>query len=518
MGANGIYGLSGSGLDVESLVRAGMMGKQSQLDKMQQTYTKNEWKKEAFLDIYKEVNNFNLKKLTDYKLSSNMNARVATSSDSAINATANSDAALGQHFIKINSAPSNAYLVGTASVENLKDAGAETLSRIGYNEGLKFIINNKEINVTGETTVYGLINEIKNSGAGVNVSYDSDNGSMAFYATSIGPDINIYTKDDDTAKFLGDLGLKDRSVTNGDAFNSDSFKSTVTTTDPDTGKETVSGGVTAKGSYASVNIDGKDYENITTTSIYAFGVTYNIGAITEDNKDKTYVVNVSQDTEKIVDNVKSFVESYNELLGKLYDAYSESPNSSYKPLTDAQKAEMTAEQISKWEEKARSGMLYHDQTLRQIINEVRSSVTSLVDNDSNYNSIFKLGISTTGLQGQLNLDEDKLRKAIAADGNAVYNVFAKSNDDTSTSGVAVRLSSTLNDATKSIKSVAGRDSSTSDDSTLNTLLKSMQQRISNFQKMMKTYEDNLYKRYDAMEISLASLGSQMNYVSSLFAS
>ena len=38
MGVNGIYGLSGSGLDIESMVKVGMMGKQSQLDKMQQKY------------------------------------------------------------------------------------------------------------------------------------------------------------------------------------------------------------------------------------------------------------------------------------------------------------------------------------------------------------------------------------------------------------------------------------------------------------------------------------------------
>ena len=32
MGVNGIYGLSGSGLDVESLVKVGMMSKQSEYD------------------------------------------------------------------------------------------------------------------------------------------------------------------------------------------------------------------------------------------------------------------------------------------------------------------------------------------------------------------------------------------------------------------------------------------------------------------------------------------------------
>ncbi|MCR5176728.1 MAG: hypothetical protein K6C05_07725, partial [Anaerovibrio sp.] len=51
MGANGIYGLSGSGLDVESLVKMGMMSKQKQLDKLQQKETKNTWLKEAYNNV-----------------------------------------------------------------------------------------------------------------------------------------------------------------------------------------------------------------------------------------------------------------------------------------------------------------------------------------------------------------------------------------------------------------------------------------------------------------------------------
>ena len=52
MGANGIYGLSGSGLDIESLVKMGMMNKQKQYDKMYQNEMKQEWLKEAYVGVY----------------------------------------------------------------------------------------------------------------------------------------------------------------------------------------------------------------------------------------------------------------------------------------------------------------------------------------------------------------------------------------------------------------------------------------------------------------------------------
>jgi len=40
MGVNGIYGLSGSGLDIESMVKVGMMSKQNEYDKMYKQQTK----------------------------------------------------------------------------------------------------------------------------------------------------------------------------------------------------------------------------------------------------------------------------------------------------------------------------------------------------------------------------------------------------------------------------------------------------------------------------------------------
>ena len=58
MGANGIYGLSGSGLDIESLVKMGMMNKQKQYDKMYQNEMKQEWLKEAYVEVYDSMKTF----------------------------------------------------------------------------------------------------------------------------------------------------------------------------------------------------------------------------------------------------------------------------------------------------------------------------------------------------------------------------------------------------------------------------------------------------------------------------
>ena len=94
MSTTGIYGLSGSGIDVDSMVKVGMMTKQNQYDKMYKEEIKNEWMKEAYSDLYSSVNEFNQSTLSTYKMSSTTSPMTATSSSEGVAiATANADAA-----------------------------------------------------------------------------------------------------------------------------------------------------------------------------------------------------------------------------------------------------------------------------------------------------------------------------------------------------------------------------------------------------------------------------------------
>ncbi len=745
MGVNGIYGLSGSGLDVESMVKMGMLSKESQYNKMQQTYTLNEWKKDAYLEIYDKVNEYNNNTLSKYKLSSNMNTRSATSSNSAIKATANASAPVMNHTITVNNTATNAYLLGTQSLDSttlkgltykytteaangetstttinlfdnndsdsnvisftiggnsstgvtqaaeyatvsfsstalssaskaknllesalasykglvsldkisvsgdnvyftgLKQSGTDTVTatippiaatgtaltftmsdgttnnkkvnitygdlaavlndedadfqdfvnllnkkmaetpalniKASYDEDKGFVFKNSKadssndkvsvtmdsggmaqyiakavyeagdhthvsnngsysfiemsdtatpssftsgsgktvkLTVGSSTSVYDLVSEINKAGTSVRATFDATNNSFSFYNTKTGEanSIAIKANNDDTANLLNAMGLKDTGaaadLTKVDALNF-----------------TTSNNHVVSGKNASVLVDGELITNIESNNFERKGVTYDISNVTSKTSS---TVSVSQDIDKIVDNVKSFVEDYNKLLDELYTAYRETPNKSYKPLTEAQKNEMTEDQIKKWEEKAKAGMLYHDSTIRSIIDNMRNaiseSVTSLGKN-ATYDSAYKIGISTTGLYGQLQLDEDKLRAALVDDSDSVYNVFAKLDSTTTDAsdaknGIAQRLTggigSVFYKATESIKSISGTSSDISDDSSLNVLLRNLQTRMSNFKSMMNAFENSLYKKYDAMESALASLGTQMNYVSSMFAS
>jgi len=142
-----------------------------------------------------------------------------------------------------------------------------------------------------------------------------------------------------------------------------------------------------------------------------------------------------------------------------------------------------------------------------------------------------LGISTTGIKGQLVLDEDKLKTALANDPDAVYNVFAKLESTTTNNasavyqtengkvttksngnGIAQRLGDIFVEANKLIKERAGSSADITEDSDLNNLLRQLQTKMSNFKRAMNSFEDALYKKYDNMESTLAKLGMQLNYV------
>ncbi len=615
MGVNGIYGLSGSGLDIESMVKVGMMGKQNEYDKMAQKYTKNEWTKAAYLEISSSISTFNMTKLSDYKMSASMNAKTAVSSDSSIKVTANASAVNMTHKVAVTSLASNAYLISeTAVTANRKNTSVESGSiyladmilkgNMTTNDGgdtfnvsygasdifnatvnkddvaLKFTISTKAY---GELTdeeknkytveytygdLYGtdgkgvtfndLVSKINKMGLNVKASYDSVYERFSLYNTESGGGNDVV------------ITLDSASST---SYGSYGERKTETTTDPDTSVETttyvknangtydvdniagdetannaiatlnacdfisalnlkqsvngelatnqftatVGSSSTAKGADGTITVDGVGYTT-TDNKVTVNGLTYDTSAATAGT---TSVVSISQDVDAIVDKVKSFVEDYNKLLASLYEKYDEKSDSNYKPLTQSQKDGMKEEQITKWEEKAKQGLLYHDSTLGKIILDMRNAISSSIDlGNGETTSVFSIGISTTGLKGQLTLDEDKLRTALSNDSDAVYNVFAKLDvndmDNSAKMGIAQRLGDVFTKqstgALARIKSRAGSSSDVTEDSDLNNLLRNLQTKMSNFKKMMNAFEDALYKKYDKMESALARLGTQMNYI------
>ena len=587
MGANGIYGLSGSGLDIESLVKMGMMNKQNQYDKMYQTQLKQTWVKEAYNTVYTDVKAFK-ESMSTFKMQSNMSAMQATSSNNdVVSVTANGAAAAMNHKITVEQVASNAYLM-TANGQKI-DRANNSAANSAYLKDVLFSGDATKTTVDGQTsylvrngttgnidtfkgsdvaisievqdsdevdsdgkpvthkveftydqifgdnkTLNDLATAFSNSGANVQGGYDTVNDSFSLYNKTSGSANKIVLKANNkaSAELLNKLHLASYDGQTNTLGNEIGFtKDTLTEA--------------AVGTNAKATIDGKTYES-DTNKLNVANVIYNFNGVSAKNADGTYqasTISVSQDTDKIVDNVKKFVETYNTLIDSLNTKYREEKNTDYKPLTKKQESEMTESQINKWNEKAKSGLLYHDNNIYSIISDMREALYTEVDavdtvltdargNKYSYNSMSSIGITSSTNQGHITLDEEKLKKALTEDPDCVYQLFASDQDstyisgstnknqsDTYTSksdylntGIANRLYNSMTTNIRNLESYAGTSKETDDESYLGKLITNMNTKMTSFQTLMKSYESKLYKKYDAMEVALSKLGAQLSYI------
>ena len=569
MGVNGIYGLSGSGLDIESLVKMGMMGKQKQYDKMYKREMTNEYTKTALNELYNQINTYNLSELTNYKKQSDMAAKSATTSnDKAVTVSANGAAAVMSHTVTVDSLATNAYFLSNAPItrsyvpdpaitpppdhsksieladiafKRIDDAGTSggvKQYHVYYTDGTDQIVNEGDTAISFEIkdkagasasethtvkytfkdlmenkkTLNDLASNIQNASiasngshqtaqkANFNASYDAATGSFSIYNKSGGANnvIDIKTLDKGSTQLMNNLHLAKfdhmtNSLTNLPAFVQGTSQS-------------------QGGTAGQVTIDGRQY-TVDENRVVVGGVTYNLLNKTQPGESVT--VSVSQNVDAVVDKVKKFVESYNKLIDNLQEKYSTQHDKDYDPLTKEQEKSMSEEQIKRWNEKAKGGLLYHNTYLGRLISKMRESVyTPVASVESKYNSASTIGITTQvgNNKGHLTLDEDKLKKALADDPDCVYRIFGSMDekDDFKNSGVSMRLSQVALDSMKEISKEGGIKADWDDSSTLGNLIRQQKQKMKDFKNLLDDFQDQLYKKYDAMESALQQMNSMYN--------
>ena len=569
MGVNGIYGLSGSGLDIESLVKMGMMGKQKQYDKMYKREMTNEYTKTALNELYNQINTYNLSELTNYKKQSDMAAKSATTSnDKAVTVSANGAAAVMSHTVTVDSLATNAYFLSNAPItrsyvpdpaitpppdhsksieladiafKRIDDAGTSggvKQYHVYYTDGTDQIVNEGDTAISFEIkdkagasasethtvkytfkdlmenkkTLNDLASNIQNASiasngshqtaqkANFNASYDAATGSFSIYNKSGGANnvIDIKTLDKGSTQLMNNLHLAKfdhmtNSLTNLPAFVQGTSQS-------------------QGGTAGQVTIDGRQY-TVDENRVVVGGVTYNLLNKTQPGESVT--VSVSQNVDAVVDKVKKFVESYNKLIDNLQEKYSTQHDKDYDPLTKEQEKSMSEEQVKRWNEKAKGGLLYHNTYLGRLISKMRESVyTPVASVESKYNSASTIGITTQvgNNKGHLTLDEDKLKKALADDPDCVYRIFGSMDekDDFKNSGVSMRLSQVALDSMKEISKEGGIKADWDDSSTLGNLIRQQKQKMKDFKNLLDDFQDQLYKKYDAMESALQQMNSMYN--------
>ena len=182
---------------------------------------------------------------------------------------------------------------------------------------------------------------------------------------------------------------------------------------------------------------------------------------------------------------------------------------------------MSEEQIKKWEEKAKTGLLSGDAVLKEAVNSMRSALASIISGTGNeYNSLASIGITTTDYteHGKIELDEDKLNKALTADPDAAYKLFSTLSDTSSEKGIAHKLSDAMNTSLNKIKEKAGTTAELGDQSYVDSKITRLNTQMTTLKARMEKQQSSLYKKFNAMEAAIAQLNQQASYVTSAFGS
>jgi flagellar hook-associated protein 2 len=233
---------------------------------------------------------------------------------------------------------------------------------------------------------------------------------------------------------------------------------------------------------------------------------------------------VSSDTETIVSAIKSMISDYNSIISAVKSAYTTTPaqksdGSSYEPLSDDDKADMSDTAIENYETKAKQGLLFMDSDLSSLYNALRNCFSST--------SLKSIGITTSYSDGltTVSLDENTLIQALENDPDNVRDLFTSSTKSGgSYDGLMTKLDTvfdryvTTTGSTKGIliqKSGATQSSSSLTSNTWYTAIQNLEDQIEKWQDKLSDKVDYYTTKFTNLETVINEMNSQSSMLSSL---
>lgn len=441
---------------------------------------------------------------------------------------------------------------GAATAGDLKTAMETYVS----DRELKLTINGVDIKgLSYNSTINDIISKVNASDAGVTMSYMMNADKFSIISTAGGAAGSIdFSGSGDAELLFGEKDV-DYTVTKGqdavvsvkytgsdevvdlirgsNSFGLDGLNITVSGTFGYKKDDTNGSYVKADdGSYLKVDDISKRYDkdgNEITGGEYVMAengtlVKASGGFYSQDTTDSV-TFNAKTDSDKIVSAISDMIKDYNEIIKLVNDEVTTKPNRSYEPLTDEQKEEMTEDQITKWEEKAKAGMLFNDSDLRGLSDSMRFIFESGSEDKAMLESF---GISTSsnyGDNGKLVFDETKFRAALESNAEDLQKLFTRTADTTTgdKGGVMARLT-TITDkyasttgATKGIL-IERAGSVYAPTSILSNYLQksidSVNDYIDRLQDQLSTETDRYVKQFTTLESLISQMNSQSSWLSS----
>lgn len=583
------YGLSGSGIDVDAQVKALMKAASVPYTSMWQKEQVAEWKKAEYNTVYTAVSSFRTNTVFNYTLQNTLMPQTVASGNSAVaTATATADAADVNHILNVTHLATGVTesSSGKITTGSAKDTLANQFGLNGGSFAINITNNgvSKSITVDPSESIYQLVSDINNAGVNAKASYDATLDRFFLYTTNTGSSASIDFTGSSTAGVdfltnklkLGVVGAGTAGTTSSadvtDTSRSSAFTLQLTngsttksiTIDPIETMSDIVSAINGAGVSASASFDGSKFTLKTTSGTLSLTgsdpaaisfltnqlhlpaaatgqdaqFTLDGASLSESSNSFTVsgvsyklqstgstTLSVSTDIDKIVSNVKSFIDSYNTVLAKLNDEADQTVYRDYTPLTDDQKSSMKDSDITAWNAKAKSGLLHSEDIVRSAIDDMRNNVADPISGlTGKYNSAASIGITTGDYteEGKLYLDENKLRTALQADPSIVQKIFGSTTtatDSTAVSkeGIAVRLNDSLKKTVEKITTEAGITADTDSDTQSNLAkeIKDYKTRLSDMSDRLEDLQTRYYNQYDAMEEALNQLNQKSAWISNM---
>lgn len=242
-----------------------------------------------------------------------------------------------------------------------------------------------------------------------------------------------------------------------------------------------------------------------------------------ETKDEEITVTTERDVDGIYDMVKNFLKEYNSIINEMDKLYNADSAKGYEPLSDEEREAMSDSDIEKYEKKIKDALLRRDENLSSVSSGLKSVMSSGIEIDGKTMYLFDFGIETlsyfTAAENEKNAyhidgdpddvstagNADKLKTMIANDPDTVISFFTK-------------LSQNMYDKmTEMSKSVDGYRTFGSfyDDKKMKSDYDDYTSKIKDLEKKLNDYEDKWYKKFAAMETTMAKMQQNTNAVTAL---
>lgn len=501
-----------SGIDTETMIKQLMQAERAPVDRLSQKKQTLTWQRDA----YREMNRGLLDLRTaasDMLLSKNYLTKSVTSSDSSKISVTSSPAA-----------PAGSITID--SVTRLASASSVSVNATRGQTSDTTLEDSKLFDVGGDGKINVKIDTFSASGVAVSETITLDSKQKISDLTAA---INSKTSLGMSAVYNEITGKLVLTKTNTGKLNSGGAD--ISLTDVNKGSELVNSSdpvLGKEGQNAKYTIGGQELEQKTNTFLQN-GLT-----ITLTNTATTPItLNTKLDTQANFDSIKKFVDKYNDMIDKMNKKVREEKYRDFQPLTDAQRKDLSEDEVKKWEEKAISGVLKNDSYLRDGMDMFRSAISTKIDTGYSYKAdtttislsyMSQIGITSTSDfrdGGKLKIDETKLKQMLEDHPEGVYKLFtADAPEPTVDSegrtipnpngvdGFVRQIQSYATMMRDKVSKVAGMDGAVATTYRLGKSLADLDKSMLTWTDKLKTKEDSYYRRFAAMEKAMSQANSQ----------